>query len=219
MKREDLFEAIGGVAEERLELSERTYKRQMVWIRYGGIAAGICLVVLAAIAIPEVIKNNILYSDTEMSADSAGKTYMDDSADEALYDMDGGMDESVLQDENMQEYPNMETEKNDLMEDSSNNFTLDVGTDDAISTSAVTYVQMSSEVRQTLSLPEDAQITEEDLGEYMGTVQNCENDAWNGCKVYYSAKYPTDNTICIVDLGDSYIYAVNREGTADIECD
>lgn len=225
MKREDLFEAIGGVAEERLELSERSYKRHAVWIRYGGIAAGICLVILAAIAIPQVIRNNIMYSDSLLSTDSkkensydmeetAGETYYEEEAENS--DMLGNDAGDMGQDDGteLESVQDMEdgsahTERTDRVY----SFTLDMVAYDANSIGGtVIYVPMSYEERQTLSLPDDVQITEEDLGDYMGTVQNCGDETWNGCMVYYSAKYPTNHMICIVDLGGSYIYAVNQEG-------
>lgn len=47
-------------------------------------------------------------------------------------------------------------------------------------------------------------ITEADLGEQMGTVMDCSDASLNGCTVYHYAKYPTYDTICIVDTPDGY---------------
>lgn len=90
MKREDLFEAIGGVEEERLEFSERTNKHHAVWYRYAGIAAGLFLVVIAAILLPSIIKRSIGLLDIGYSADSAEDIYEYESMQN---DYDMGVDE------------------------------------------------------------------------------------------------------------------------------
>ncbi len=47
-------------------------------------------------------------------------------------------------------------------------------------------------------------ITEKDLGELMGTVYACEDQALVGCKVYHFAKYPETESICIIEGPGGY---------------
>lgn len=235
MKREDLFEAIGGVAEERLELSERSYKKHAVWIRYGSIAAGVCLVMLAAVVIPTVVKRGMKNSDI-LSGDSMQESSYEEGEEMAETDADnaavaeGQKDafdmESTLEDAETDNAQNMaeHTEAGnaqDAAEDTGagdtqvtansgrkedviaeeGGFTLafaDGDTGDAV------YCPISNELRQSFGLPENVQLTKADLGEYMGTVEDCEDETLKGCKVYYSAIYPEDEGICIVDRNGSY---------------
>lgn len=48
------------------------------------------------------------------------------------------------------------------------------------------------------------QITEADLGEVMGIVENCENSLLIGKTVYHFAVYPGSNAICILDNDGKY---------------
>lgn len=48
------------------------------------------------------------------------------------------------------------------------------------------------------------QITEADLGDLMGTVTDCKDEAMIGSQVYHFAKYPEYDSICIVDTPNGY---------------
>ena len=50
------------------------------------------------------------------------------------------------------------------------------------------------------------QITEDDLGDPMGTAGNCGDEALNGSKVYHYAKFPEYDSICIVDTPNGYVF-------------
>ena len=47
-------------------------------------------------------------------------------------------------------------------------------------------------------------ITDADLGEPMGTVTKCQNEAYIGSPVYHFAAYPDDENICIIDTPAGY---------------
>lgn len=51
-------------------------------------------------------------------------------------------------------------------------------------------------------------ITEDDIGDLMGTVTGCEYEELNGCNVYHFAKYPENDTICIADTPSGYKFYV-----------
>lgn len=80
------------------------------------------------------------------------------------------------------------------------------------------YLPISFDERKQFGLlPEDAiglnkeniyTITEDDLGEMMGIVSNCGDEALNGCKVYHFAKYPEKDSICIVETPTGYAFYV-----------
>lgn len=92
MKREDLFEAIGGIDEERLEQSEKNGKQHVVWLRYGSLAAGVCLVLLAGILLPRLIRMNVKNMDTS-SADTVGEAYEDGQTNDMSGDAAVSMDD------------------------------------------------------------------------------------------------------------------------------
>ena len=80
------------------------------------------------------------------------------------------------------------------------------------------YYPISFEERREYGLiPEDAvglskentyQITEDDLGETMGTVTSCGDESMIGCEVYHFAQYPDKDSICIVDTPAGYKFFV-----------
>lgn len=51
-------------------------------------------------------------------------------------------------------------------------------------------------------------ITEDDIGELMGIVMGCGDEALNGCNVYHFSKYPEKDSICIVDTPNGYKFFV-----------
>lgn len=54
------------------------------------------------------------------------------------------------------------------------------------------------------------QITDDDLGNLMGTVTDCEDKTIIGSQVYHFAKYPEYDSICIVDAPNGYaLYVCN----------
>ncbi len=83
---------------------------------------------------------------------------------------------------------------------------------------AVVYYPISFEERREYGLvPEDAvglnkentyQITADDLGELMGEVTSCGDEAMVGCKVYHFAQYPDYDSICIADTPAGYKFYV-----------
>ena len=48
------------------------------------------------------------------------------------------------------------------------------------------------------------QVTMDDLGDWMGSVTDCLDRSMVNCRVYYFAKYPQDDSICIVDTLNGY---------------
>lgn len=52
------------------------------------------------------------------------------------------------------------------------------------------------------------QITEDDLGDLMGTVTGCGDETIIGSQVYHFAKYPEYDSICIVDTPNGYAFYV-----------
>ena len=83
---------------------------------------------------------------------------------------------------------------------------------------AAVYFPISFEERREYGLvPEDAvglneentyHITENDLGELMGTVDSCGDESMIGCEVYHFAQYPEKDSICIVDTPTGYRFYV-----------
>ena len=83
---------------------------------------------------------------------------------------------------------------------------------------ASVYFPISFEERRKYGLvPEDAvglnkentyRITENDLGEPMGTVASCDNESMIGREVYHFARYPDKDSICIVDTPTGYKFYV-----------
>ena len=83
---------------------------------------------------------------------------------------------------------------------------------------SVVYFPISFEERREYGLvPEDAvglnkentyQITENDLGELMGTVASCGDESMIGREVYHFAQYPDKDSICIADTPTGYQFYV-----------
>jgi len=142
--REDLFQAIGELSEERLEQSEqaevRQSKNRIIWVRYAGIAAAACLILVIGIAVPTIVNKGRGGFDSAMSESApgqgagkdllenagaytnevapAGDGYMDDaapSADDAVYDGDDDYEESLESNYSTNQVP---TGDNDTVYDS-----------------------------------------------------------------------------------------------------
>lgn len=54
-------------------------------------------------------------------------------------------------------------------------------------------------------------ITEEELGEYMGTVTDAMEEALIGSEAYHFARYPESEAVCIIKAPDGYRFYVCRE--------
>lgn len=73
------------------------------------------------------------------------------------------------------------------------------------------YHELDAEERVRYGLPsevKDVVITEEDVGEYFGTVTSVKNadKDFIGSKVYHYSKYPKNKAILIVEVGNSYVF-------------
>ncbi len=246
--REDLFQAIGELSEERLEQSEqaevRQSKNRIIWVRYAGIAAAACLILVIGIAVPTIVNKGRGGFDSAMSESAtgqgagkdllenagaytnevapAGDGYMDDavpSADDAVYNGDDDYEESLESNYSTNQVP---TGDNDTVYDR-------VGTDEELrflirsdgsdtqSQSAVTessdvsavYEAIPDAERKRMGYAEDKDLTDEDLGSYLGVTGYPESNEdvpedIAGYKVYSTAKAPSDRTYVIVDLNGSY---------------
>ncbi|MBR4869507.1 MAG: hypothetical protein IKU12_01865 [Oscillospiraceae bacterium] len=83
-----------------------------------------------------------------------------------------------------------------------------------LSSSSATYFPISFEERRTYGLVDENavgltaentyQITENDLGEPMGSVTESLDESLIGCAVYHFAAFPELESICIVERGGSY---------------
>ncbi len=62
-------------------------------------------------------------------------------------------------------------------------------------------------------------ITIDDLGKIMGVVGSCENEKLVGASVYYFAKYPENDSICIVDSNGTYHFYVKANFSDAVEDD
>ena len=85
--------------------------------------------------------------------------------------------------------------------------------------SDVAYAPISFQARKDYGLIDEAAtgltpentypITEADLGEVIGTVDDCPgNPDLIGCTIYHFAKYPDDMNICIVEVHGEYEFYV-----------
>lgn len=248
--REDLFQAIGELSEERLEQSEqvevRQSKNRIIWVRYAGIVAAACLILVIGIAVPTIVNKGRGSFDSAMSEGAMGQSdgkgkglletsgvytneaapegddYMDDAApaaDDAMYNGDVDSEEALESQYNTNSVP---TGDNDTVYDR-------VGTDqefrflirsdgsDTQLQSAVTesvdayavYEAIPDVERKRMGYAEDKDLTDEDLGSYLGVTGYPESneDAPEdiaGYKVYSTAKAPEDMTYVIVDLNGTY---------------
>lgn len=62
--------------------------------------------------------------------------------------------------------------------------------------------------KDTLSLTKENtyKITASDIGELIGTVTSCDDKTLIGCNVYHFSKFPSYDSICIVDIGGEYYF-------------
>lgn len=94
IRREDLFQAIGELSEERLEQSEvigenrnreRTARqKRIIWVRYAGIAAAACVILVLGIAIPSLVTSQKSGMDSAANVTMEYETTDEDMAEEAM---------------------------------------------------------------------------------------------------------------------------------------
>lgn len=166
MKKGKVFCSMEHIDSDLIDEAE-TYKgakKKNKWVKWGTIAACLCLMVAASVTVLPRLTNTTPSNDTTNSI----------GFDE--------MEEAV-------------------------GFTLS-------GNSSLIYFPISFDERVRFQLvpegsigltPENTyQITEADLGESMGTVENCGNSLLIGKTVYHFAAYPDSNAICILDNNGKY---------------
>ena len=209
MTREDLFEAIGGIDEERLEQTERTYKQSHLWMRYAGLAAGICLIIVAAVAIPTTLriksKQMNAFLTMEDTENCAGDNMLD-GGENAVWEESGVQGEGAAGEAESDTAAQEDSSKDVIKQDQVNSFLInnsDTSYAD-LNLEHVFYTSLTAEIRDKMGFPEDSELTQTELGDYLGIVYNCEDADMNGCRVYLLSRYPDDVTICVVDTGTGY---------------
>lgn len=209
MTREDLFEAIGGIDEERLEQTERTYRQSHLWMRYAGLAAGICLIIVAAIAIPTTLhvksKHMNAFLTMEDTEYCAGDNMLD-GGENAAWEESAVQGEGAAGEADNDAVAQEEPSKDVSMEDHVNSFLINTSDTSYADRNLehVFYTSLTAEIREKMDLPEDSELTQRELGDYLGIVYNCADTDMNGCRVYLLSRYPDDVTICVVDTGTGY---------------
>ena len=175
MKSDKLQDALGMVKEEYLRESEQSSAgNRSGWIKWAAIAAGIMLLGTGAFFAVRGIRKNA--ETTQLTDSSQGSEVADTKAEIAMEDAVYGF--------------------------TINSFTIN-------NQENLIYFPISFMDRKRFNLvsadalgltPENTyQITENDLGELMGTVTSCFDTSLIGKNVYHFASFPDNKAICILD--------------------
>lgn len=184
MKKGKVFCSMEHIDSDLIDEAE-TYKgakKKHTWIKWGAVAACLCLMVAASVTVLPRLTKTVPSEDTT---------------------------DSIV-----------------AVEEVAVGFTLS-------GKSSLVYFPISFDERVRFQLvpegsigltPENTyQITEADLGEAMGTVENCGNSLLIGKTVYHFSAYPESNAICILDndgkydfyCADSYAISMAKENSSD----
>ena len=212
MTREELFEAMIGIDEERLEHSEygkKKQKKSFLLAYLGAAAACIGLIGIAAnyflIAplqyknppIPEAASDFVAGSSDiqkQEEARAAGGGIQNEMQEEiALESLEeagfwlNGARYTAIRYEEYKEY----------------GFIIESSKEQAIRANSSARQEKES-IKEELFLETVFFISEKDLGEVMGVIEESEDQELVGCMVYHYIDYPSSDTICIVKKQDFY---------------
>lgn len=197
MTREQLFEAMVGIDEDRLEQSEKKRKKSFRWIRFGAVAACIGLIGLAA--------NNFFISSLQKDEYLGVRSQKSEMQIAGNFESQNGKE--------------MGAAGGEIQEDFFLNglWYTPINHREELS---IEGVQLYSEQRkenvesakEDISLEDQVVLSESDLGERMGVIEESENQELIGCTVYHDIRYPDSDQICIVKKGNFYqLYGVEKE--------
>lgn len=206
MKTEEFFEVLGEIDDDIVKDAQSLIKkntngkvRKISWVKWGAIAACLCLAISGAAAAHQSGMFRAPAHPADADADG-NNTITPAIEDDAI---------------------------NDYAAEVAYGFYLD-------GNNLTVYFPISFDERRhyglvpygAVGLTKDNiyQITEDDLGDLMGTATDCGDEAINGSKVYHFAKYPDKDSICVVDTPHGYEFytctwlnfSVEIGGTSDV---
>lgn len=222
MTKEQLFEAMIGIDEERLEHSEKKGKSFSLWIYRGAAVAGIGVILLVAgRSFPQILQN----SATSITGIFKEQNRLKDMISGNSFTGAGSSLEENSTLQNEQEFFKESMESVKVMEDG---FWMNGAKYISIEYKEVKSYELAKKTNQSAaqdiwqeedsektekaqssgkrdsSFEEEFLVEERDLGEIMGVIEECEDKELVGCIIYHYASYPDSDTICIVKRKDFY---------------
>lgn len=217
MTKEQLFEAMVGIDEKQLEHSERVRRKSFLWVSWGAAAA--CIGLLGAMTVNQyssLFMRDIMQDRKSLVAGVLEESRLEETSDFEIC--------SSLSEQEMLSIESAEIKEN--TEDIKTLGISEIGKG-SFRINGVQYIPIAYEEYQDYGLVLISQeelsrkknsssnsadkafsetislILEEDLGEQIGVIEECEEEVLAGCAVYQYASFSKEE-ICIVQIGDSY---------------
>lgn len=225
MTREELFEAMVGIDEERLEHSEKKPKKSFRWVYLGAAAACIGLIGITAnyYFVPPLLyqeeaivesSSNLLtgISDSRKQVEDmvTGNGVQSNEQKEIGFWLNGVRYTSICYEE--YEAYGLKTEASQEQADEIDSFLVqhmesveeELSQRESIIYSGSRSKNQESAKKEEFLLEGGDLVSEKDIGEVMGIIKESEDQKLIGCIVYHYNSYPDSDRICIVKYGDSY---------------
>jgi hypothetical protein len=225
MSSEKLLEAIGDIDDRYIveATPENSIKKPTHnWMKYAALAACFCICITVIFTLGSSIKIGSQKSESAAPMEDAVAEDGCIIETEEFIEEEAALEEAPAAEEmpapeEAPEGPIFDTEEapaeDAAIEESVNDIAY------GIIFNGTTYFQISFQQRKDYEIldenasgltPENTyKITASDLGDYLGTVEDCAGDPdMIGCDIYAFAKFPDDKNICIIDVHGTYQFYV-----------
>ena len=226
MREEKLLDAIDDIDDRLIEEAapgKQIKVRHINWVRMGSIAACFMLLIIGVWGLSTIRMGSTEEAAYDTAASTESAVVTEDACEEEAMEEDAAIEEAPATDTPAEdagdEAPNTDTPSEGAIDEACEYPSEDVAYGIMVNDSI--YYPISFEERKSFNLvPEDAigltpentyEITEEDLGEMMGTVDSCDKEELIGATIYHFAKYPDDDNICILEYDGTYAFYVSED--------